>query len=140
MSDFKDGQRQLELMLGSMDKWENKSQNILTKIFRRCMVISNVDVAKWNNKMLKFLNNPRNRVPKDPRTRSSVRGNLSKAILKNKMTWMSLEKGIRLLDPHKAFVTLYYEQSPGLVYKINICLLTGAEVDDLGNPIVEPTN
>lgn len=53
-----------------------------------------------------YLNNPKNRVSKKAKVRNSARGNLSKEIRKEKMTWLNFEKGLQLIDPDYISFTL----------------------------------
>lgn len=120
----------LKGMLNSYDKWLGKSQSSLTSMFRKALLKLNVTEATWNKLMHNYVNDPTNRIPKCPKYRSSVRGNLSKALLKPSITWDSFIKGIKLLNPVKAKMTLEIEFPGRRIVKTKLDLLTGKELDE----------
>lgn len=74
----------------------------LARLFRQMLAELGVNPMKWHQLMNAYLNDPRNRVPKDSRAKSSTRGNLNKELMKSRMTWKNFERGIRFLNPVEA--------------------------------------
>lgn len=103
---IEDDGKTVEDLLESQDKGCSEAQGILSRLFRLMLLDFNVNVFKWNRLMNNYLNDPRNRVPRTPKARSSTRGNLSKELRKPKMTWSNFEKGIKFLNPLKAEFTV----------------------------------
>lgn len=64
--------------------------------------------------MLRYLKDPRNRIPQNARDLSSARGNLSKELLRPTMTWGVFEKALRFLNPLRVKMTLEFEWRTGL--------------------------
>lgn len=61
-----------------------------------------------------FIANPRNRISKDPKIRSSKRGNAIKELKRNKMTWNNFERTIQIIDPdHITFSMVLIKQNGG---------------------------
>lgn len=78
----------------------------LSKIFRNILSDLNITPMKWDQLMNAYLNNPKNRVGRDSRSRSSTRGNLNKELVKKDMTWRNFERAIRFLNPVEAEFTV----------------------------------
>lgn len=91
--------KQLEGMLEDKDKSVGEATGILSRLFRQILADQNVTAMLWNKMMNAYLDDPRNRVPRDSRGRSSHRGNLNKELLKPNMTWNNFIKGIYFLNP-----------------------------------------
>lgn len=74
----------------------------LAAFYRRILKGQQIDKYLWGSLMLRYVDNPRNGVPKTQDARSSVRGNLNRELRASVMTWMSFDKGLKFLNP------LYY--------------------------------
>lgn len=81
-------------------------KNELSTLFEDILDQEEVGPIKWAELMNKYLQNPRNRIPRDSRKQSSARGNLNKELSKGNMTWRNFVKGIRFLNPIKATFTV----------------------------------
>lgn len=71
---------------------------ILASLFRIIMHDIGINHEKFNYLMLRYLDDPRNHIPRNIRDRSTVRGNLKKQLLKNTMTWKVFCKGMMFLN------------------------------------------
>ena len=120
------GGEELKNILSDEDKKVGEARGVLSRIFRKVLGDLNVTPAKWNSLMNAYLTNPRNRVPRNSRGRSSVRGNLNKELRKEDMTWSNFEKGIRFLNPVRASFVIKLEWRSGRT--------TVHEVQILGDP------
>lgn len=73
--------------------------SVLAKFYRNIMDQANIDLERFHALMTAWLNNPENGIPKDVKTRSFVRGNLTKALSEPDMTWKTFIKGLLLMEP-----------------------------------------
>ena len=65
-----------------------------------------ISFNSWNKWMDSYLNDPRNGIKNNTKDRASARGNLSKEILKDKMTWKVFCKALRFINVIKFKVTI----------------------------------
>lgn len=104
---------------------------VLSKLF--CQMLSHPelnydDLRNWNHLMNRYITDKRNAIPQNNRALSSARGNLSKELLKEKMSWNVFVKGMRFMDlegfditilaRHKNGKTTTHTQSVGLGERI----------------------
>lgn len=101
MSSNKAASKNLSHILSATNKRITEAKNPLARLYRQILSDLNVSSMAMNNMMAKYLADPRNRIPNDPKRRSSERGNLMKELSKNSITWKVFEKGIRLLGPEE---------------------------------------
>lgn len=127
-----------EALLQLDDKGTSAATGMLSSIFRKILAELNMNPTKWNLLMGRYLNDPRNRVPRNSRSRSSTRGNLNKELTKPKMTWQNFEKGIRFLNPRKArfIVKLTWSTGKTSTHEIGIDHI-GEEPIELNEPLDE---
>ena len=59
--------------------------------------------------MARYLNDPYNKIPPNPKDRSSARGNLNKELNRNTMTWKVFRKAILFLAPVRATFIIRFE-------------------------------
>lgn len=104
----------LNRILGSKTKGVEEASGTLSKLFRRILEDQKFDKNTWARNMLRYLKDPRNRIPQNSRDMSSARGNLSKELLRPTMTWGVFEKAIRFLNPFKVTMTIKVEWRSGL--------------------------
>lgn len=84
---------------------------ILASLFRIIMHEIGINNEKFNYLMLRYLDDPRNHIPRNIRERSTVRGNLKKQLLKNTMTWKVFCKGMVFLNVKELDLNLVLEHS-----------------------------
>ena len=106
--------KDLTRILDSKNKAVDEASGTLSKLFRRIMADQTFNKNVWNRNMLRYLKDPRNRIPQNPRDMSSARGNLSKELLRPTMTWGVFEKALRFLNPLRVKMTLEFEWRTGL--------------------------
>ena len=80
------------------DRGEGVSENLITQVFKRALNILDIDGNVWPVLMDRYLNDPTNNIPSDPKIRSSERGNLNKALSYSRMTWGSFMKGMKFIS------------------------------------------
>ena len=88
-------------MLQADDKGVAEATGTLSKLFRQILLDVGVTPMQWSKLMQGYLTNPRNRVPKNGRDRSTHRGNLNKELRKPNMTWNNFKRGLIFLSPVK---------------------------------------
>ena len=84
---------------------------ILASLFRTIMHEMGINNEKFNYLMLRYLDDPRNHVPRNIRDRSTVRGNLKKQLLKTTMTWKVFCKGLMFLNIRTLDLNLILEHT-----------------------------
>jgi hypothetical protein len=89
----------------------------------------------WDRNMLRYLKDPRNRIPQNSRDMSSARGNLSKELLRPTMTWGVFEKAIRFLNPFRVRLRLEFEWKSGIKTEYTAVIYVG----DKSEPVDEET-
>jgi hypothetical protein len=84
-----------------------QARDVLSGLFRQILHDTNVNPMKWHRLMEGFMNNPRHMLAARGRSRSSLRGNMRKALLNTTMSWKMFERGIYFLGPVRArFMTI----------------------------------
>lgn len=86
-----------------------EARDVLSKAFRTILRESRFSVADWNTKMPDYLKDRRNGIPQNGKDMSSARGNLSKELSRNTMTWNVFMKGIAFMNPVSAKLTIEIE-------------------------------
>lgn len=113
-------------LLTSTDKgcWESKG--VLAFLFRSMLKELRIGPSEWQNLMNRWLNDPTNGVPDNPKDRSTARGNLDKALTNDSMTFLMLNKGIRFLSYILSYVRIeiHFGDDRGREYKITASLFT----------------
>lgn len=86
-------------MLNARDKGAGEASGVLAKLFRQILLDRKITPLHWSNLMMRYLDDPRNGVPRDVKDKSSARGNLNKELVRPRMTWKVFRKGLRFLGP-----------------------------------------
>ena len=95
---------------------------ILSTLFERIMTDLDINTYKWNQLMVRFINDPRKCIPTNTKEQSSARGNLQKELLKPRMSWKVFCKGISFLSIKKFKLTIeaYHENGKTTNHSIMI--------------------
>jgi hypothetical protein len=93
-------------ILTSDTKGVERAEGELSKLFRQILLVKNVGGMQWQSLMEKYLNDPTNNVPTNGRDRSSMRGNMNKALMHTKMTWKVFRTGLKFLGALRFTITL----------------------------------
>lgn len=111
-------------LLSSADKgcWESKG--VLAFLFRSMLKELRIGPSEWQNLMNRWLNDPTNGVPDNPKDRSTSRGNLDKALTNDAMTYLMFNKGVRFLSYLLSYVRIevHFGDDRGREYKIDATL------------------
>lgn len=89
----------IKQMLTSSDKGRSRAQGILCYMFRNTLLWRKINYHHWVRAMGFYFEKPHNLKNQD-------RGNLNKALIQDDLSWASFKKGIDLLDPFKATLTI----------------------------------
>jgi len=108
MYDRENRSQMLEI-LHDPDKKIDEARDVLSKAFRTILRESRFSVIDWNTNMPRYLGDARNRIPQNGKDMSSARGNLSKELSRNTMTWNVFMKGLSFINPVSAKLTLEIE-------------------------------
>lgn len=133
MYDRENRSQMLEI-LHDPDKKIDEARDVLSKAFRTILRESRFSVIDWNTRMPRYLEEPRNRIPQNGKDMSSARGNLSKELSRNTMTWNVFMKGLSFINPVNAKLTLEIEFE-----KEKIVLPMTIYRRDLGQPKPKPS-
>lgn len=86
-----------------------EAKGVLSKLFRTILVEREITPGMWSAQMARYLNDPYNKIPPNPKDRSSARGNLNKELHRPTMTWKVFRKAILFLAPVKATFIIRFE-------------------------------
>ena len=112
------------------DKFSQKhnpqgTRGVLASIFTEMMMGKVKDITTWNALMTRFIDDPINAVPPGKKDRSSARGNLSKELTKNHLSWnVFCNKAMRFLNlvAFKITITAYHQKGIETVHERTIHL------------------
>ena len=112
-----------------------EAKGVLSKLFRTILVEREITPGVWSSLMARYLNDPYNRIPPNPKDRSSARGNLNKELHRPTMTWKVFRKAILFLAPVKATFIIRFEWPTNIpkhyeVSEHSIVLLSSAVGDE----------
>lgn len=93
------------------DKQISRSRNPLAKMYRTILLDLAINHSSIDHYLNQYLDDPRLRIPKNSKDRSSERGNLLKQLGKDTLSWKIFTKGLRLLRPkHVRFIVEFTDQ------------------------------
>jgi hypothetical protein len=87
-------------ILSEKDKGVGTARNALARLFRQILRDLDIDPNRWHRLMVRYLMDPRNKIPANGKDKSSARGNLNKELRRDRMTWKVFnDKAIPFLNP-----------------------------------------
>lgn len=89
----------IKQLLTSSDKGRGRAQGVLCYMFRNTLLWTNMSYHRWVRATNFYFEKPHNKKNPD-------RGNLNKALIQDDLSWASFKKGLDLLDPVKATMTI----------------------------------
>lgn len=109
-------------ILHDPQKGVNTAEGVLARLFRQILYDLRVSPMRWSANMTRYLDDPRNNIPKNSRDRASSRGNLNKALRKPKMTWKVFRQALMFLGPIRArfIVELDWRDRPTTVHALEL--------------------
>lgn len=90
-------QNDLTTTLSKKDKGASEVRSVLARLTRTILKDLNITPAKFIVLMKGYLANPINGIAQNTKDRSSAQGNLTKAIVRDQLTWKTFEKLLILL-------------------------------------------
>lgn len=119
-----------EDILRESDWGKSKARDTLTELWRGLLMQSNVTVNIWRVKMDRLMHDPRQMLLARSESKPSMRGNLRKALLRDKMTWKQFERGLVFLGPEYAKVIIETGWKGGRVDRVEKRIdLTGVDMN-----------
>lgn len=91
--------KELNDMLSSPTKGVEEASGVLARLFRLILMDLNISHMGLNSLMIRWLEDPRNGIANNGKSRSSERGNMIKEMTRGDMTWKVFVKCIRFLAP-----------------------------------------
>ena len=116
------------------------TDSILANLFQQILRVCKIETIAFNALMNDYLNDIRNNIPQNVKEKSSARGNLRKALLRQTMTWKVFCQGLRFLK-FKRFsitITLYHANGKVTHHVQNIQLSDLNLSDDVEGPTKIP--
>ena len=100
---------QMDKILSMRDPSEIHARGVggvLSKLFQTILIQLQVRNTTWSSLLYDYMNDPRNRMPKDRNTQTSRRGNLMKELSDEKMTWKVFCKAMKVLQFKRIEITV----------------------------------
>lgn len=88
---------ELTATLAKKDKGASEVRTVLARLVRTILRNLQITPAKFNTLMKGYLANPINGIAQNTKDRSSAQGNLTKALMREQVTWKTVEKLLILL-------------------------------------------
>lgn len=122
-------------ILNDRTKGVEQTIGVLARLFRQILFDLDVNPFKWAMMMQRYLDDPRNGIPRNSKDRSSARGNLNKELRRPKMTWKVFRKALMFLGPVEATFIVRLKWQGGKTTEHDVKLVTGQ--DPQGTPALE---
>lgn len=94
-------------ILDQRDKGISQARGALAKLFRTILYDLQIGGPEWEVLMQRVLDDPRGPAPRNSKDRSSLKGNLNKALKGDRMSWKKFMEALRLLGPAKAKIEVH---------------------------------
>jgi hypothetical protein len=114
----------IKQLLTSSDKGRSRAQGILCYMFRNTLLWNNVTYHRWVRATNFYFEKPHNRKNPD-------RGNLNKALIQDDLSWASFKKGLDLLSPYKAILTIILTWKSGKTSTYSVTIDLVEDEDDI---------
>lgn len=105
--------KSLKEVVVDTDKQISRSRNPLAKMYRTILLDLAINHSSIDHYLNQYLDDPRLRIPKNSKDRSSERGNLLKQLGKDSLSWKIFTKGLRLLRPKHIKFTIEFTNQRG---------------------------
>lgn len=110
-------------MLTERYKSIQSARSVLSRMFRQMLMDLDVSLFSYDRLMQKYLDDPNNDIPKSGKDRSTARGNLSKQLYSDPMTFKTFLKGIKFLGAtHVKFEIHLTRKKKTTVHTVNLDL------------------
>lgn len=100
-------------ILEQKDKGISKARGALAMLFRTILYDLDITGPEWEVLMQRVLDDPRGPAPRNSKDRSSLKGNLNKALKGDRMSWKTFQKALRLLGPNRLRLEAHLEWPKG---------------------------
>lgn len=105
---------------------------VLSRLFREMLGDLNISIMVWSTLMNDYLNDRRHKIPRNRHDMASVQGNLTKELIRDKMTWKVFCKGLRFLQVVRFQISIkaYRANGSSTIHSINVNLCEQDYIDD----------
>lgn len=113
---YKTGQTRIKRILDDPNKEIDQTygtNGVLAKHWRIILAELNITTQKWLSLMADFVYDLRNGVPNNKSDQTSFRGNLTKELSRDQLTWKSFCRGLRFLKVRRMRIVTYLEHENG---------------------------
>ena len=100
-----------------------KQVGVLAGLFRQLCNIMSVRAFAWASLMEMYLSNPANGIPQNSKDRATARGNLTKELLREHMSWKVFLKAVRFLGAIRAEFTIKIWVTPTKVHEATVTIV-----------------
>lgn len=118
-------------LLKNLELSVTKARDVPSTIFRMILASQHYNMGKWNDSMVRYLRDPRNRIPQNTRDMSSARGNLAKELVRNRMTWGVLMKALSFFNPLRVKLTFEVTWRTRKVNTFSLDIYKGVDLEQL---------
>lgn len=101
--------KELRKLLDTPDKRVKEAKNALANLFRRISADLGVGSIKWDQKVMRYLNSPLSRTPKNAKDIGQDKNNLNRALAKDQLTYNNFIKFLMILGPKRIKITISME-------------------------------
>lgn len=106
--------KDLQDILSSPDKRISETTNALARLFRIVAKDHNIGYDQFSKAITKYLMREQQNAPKSKKDQSREKGNLVKELTQNSFTFKNFTKGLRVLNPVSAELTITLKWKRGV--------------------------
>lgn len=115
----------LDEIMASEDKAVFEANGALSKLFRKILLDLNVTQNRCGILLEQYLNDPKNGIPRNGKERSTARGNITKGLADDDMTWKVFLTNLRVLKPLKVEINVSLHWPRKVITHHSINIVTG---------------
>lgn len=82
------------------------TRDVLARLYRVILTDLGITVGKWDNLMMKYLDDPNNNIPQTGKVRSTERGNMHKKLFADSLSFRTFLAGLKFLGALKITFTV----------------------------------
>jgi len=124
--------KRMTMMLTERYQSVAQAKNVLSRLYRQISADLNVGPLSFDRLMKKFLDNPVNNIPASGKDRSTARGNLSKQLCSDPMSFKTFLKGLRFLGANMVdFEVRITRKGVTTIHSLKLDLSSDMEEEDV---------
>lgn len=128
--------KELKQLLDAPDKRIRQATNALANLRSRICADLGIGSIVWDRKIMRYLNSPLSRTPKNAKDIGQDKNNFNRALAKESLTYNNFIKFLMILGPKKIRITISMEWKNEQVttHEVDITNML-AELDDEDRPV-----